>query len=390
MYKEKLSIFVLIFNMLLLSSANTMVMPFLPLYLKSELYCDKDSLSFYTALAYSVTFIVSFFISPVWGRFADRFGKKPMLIRVSFILALSYLFSYLSTNPLELCLSRALQGLASGMTPAFLGLVSEIDHKNKTATIMGFIQSANLSGTIIGPALGGALCQITSVRDCYFIIMCVSFVTLLLNIFLISENRCSVKLCEDSNQIRDLIKDRLIVTLSLCTLATSMSIMMVVPMLSDYVIRLSGFDNAIALSGLIFSLSGAAGVIASPIWGKISSYISLRNVIVLCLLLSSLCYLVQGFVTDIAIFALLQFLFGFFICAIAPSVHSIISVKIAPEHRTKAYSLIYSSSQAGNLSGPVMLCIFIGSDSYEYVFFSIALILFLSSALSVFLLKKIA
>ena len=123
---RQLTLIVLTFNMLLLSSSNTLVMPFLPLYLQDELNCPQSYLSIYIATAYSITFIISMFAAPIWGKFADLYGKKTMLVRVSVILSISYLCCYLSTNAIELCLSRALQGLASGMTPAFLGLVSEL------------------------------------------------------------------------------------------------------------------------------------------------------------------------------------------------------------------------------------------------------------------------
>ncbi|MGN0894216.1 MAG: MFS transporter [Succinivibrio sp.] len=388
MDKTKLSVYVLIFNMLLLSSANTMVMPFVPLYLKEELQCDGGSLALYTALAYSVTFIVSIFASPLWGKFADRFGKKPMLIRVSLILTLSYLLSFLATTPLQLCFSRALQGLASGMTPAFLGLLSVISPKNKTSTTMGFIQSANLTGTIIGPALGGALCQFSGVRECYFIIMCISFFTMVLNILIINEPKTASKTILSEHHIKELLKSRLIISLCICTLSTSMSIMMIVPMLSDYVLKLNGDANALALSGVIFSLSGAAGVIAAPFWGKVSNFINYHYVILIGLVMSAVCYLLQGFVSDLVIFAIIQFTFGFFICGIAPSVHSIISEEIAHEHQTKAYSLIYSSSQIGNLSGPVILTLILGLSSYEDVFFSIAAILLMAGCSFIFVHKK--
>ena len=50
------------------------------------------------------------------------------------------------------------------MTPAFLGLISELQSSNKTGKAMGIIQSANLTGTIIGPIIGGLISELTGVR----------------------------------------------------------------------------------------------------------------------------------------------------------------------------------------------------------------------------------
>ena len=149
MSKEKLVITLLCINVFLLSASSTLVLPFLPLYLQ-ELNTDNSALNFYTALAYSSTYAVSIVISPLWGHFADKYGKKLMLTFVFILLALSYLFAYLSTNAIQLCLSRAFQGLACGIIPAFLSLVSCIAKEQKAGIYMGYMQSGILLGTLLG------------------------------------------------------------------------------------------------------------------------------------------------------------------------------------------------------------------------------------------------
>lgn len=47
---------------------------------------------------------------------------------------------------------------------------------------MGIIQSANLAGTIIGPIIGGLISELTGVRECFFIVMIVTAITVALNI----------------------------------------------------------------------------------------------------------------------------------------------------------------------------------------------------------------
>ncbi|MBQ8023578.1 MAG: MFS transporter [Succinivibrio sp.] len=377
---RQLTLIVLTLNMLLLSSSNTLVMPFLPLYLQDELNCPDDYLSIYTATAYSITFIVSMFASPVWGKFADIYGKKTMLVRVSVILCISYLCCYLSTNAIELCLSRALQGLASGMTPAFLGLVSELQSSNKTGKAMGFIQSANLTGTIIGPVIGGVISEITGVRECFFIVMVVTAITSLLNIFVVKEPQVKKEETEDQtatadNSFTPLLKDPVIQSLSCCIFINAMSIMMVVPMLSTYVISLTEYKDPIVMSGLVFALSGIAGAIASPLWGSYGNKYSYLNILAVSSLGAAITYLVQTFVKDISIFALLQFSFGLCICAIAPAVHSITAKHVASKNKTKAYSLIYSSQQLGNLSGPIICAVITNVFAQQYVFLCIAAML---------------
>ena len=377
---RQLTLIVLTLNMLLLSSSNTLVMPFLPLYLQDELNCPQSYLSIYIATAYSITFIISMFAAPIWGKFADLYGKKTMLVRVSVILSISYLCCYLSTNAIELCLSRALQGLASGMTPAFLGLVSELQASNKTGKAMGFIQSANLAGTIIGPIIGGLISELTGVRECFFIVMIVTAITVALNIFVVKEP-CAIhqdntnQQLPDDNSFAPLIKDPVIQSLACCIFINAMSIMMVVPMLSTYVISLTDYKDPIVMSGLIFALSGIAGSIASPIWGSYGNKFSYLNILAVSTFGAAIAYLIQTFVREISIFALMQFVFGLCICAFAPPVHSITAKHVEKQNKTKAYSLIYSSQQLGNLSGPIVCAVITNVFAHNYVFLCISAML---------------
>lgn len=377
---RQLTLIVLTLNMLLLSSSNTLVMPFLPLYLQNELNCPQNYLSVCTATAYSITFIVSMFAAPLWGKFADLYGKKTMLVRVSVILSISYLCCYLSTNAIELCLSRALQGLASGMTPAFLGLVSELQRLGKTGRSMGFIQSANLTGTIIGPVIGGFISELTGVRECFFIVMIITAVTSLLNIFVVKEPEKQNTDSKNSSSIEDnsfnhLLKDPVIQSLSCCIFINAMSIMMVVPMLSNYVISLTDSQDPIVVSGFIFSISGIAGAVASPLWGSYGNKSSYLNILAISTLGAALSYFVQTFTSGISFFAMLQFTFGLCICAIAPAVHSITAKHVENQNKTKAYSLIYSSQQLGNLSGPVACAVITGVFAQNCVFLCISMML---------------
>lgn len=378
---RQLTIIVLTLNMLLLSSSNTLVMPFLPLYLQNELNCPQSYLSICTATAYSVTFIVSMFAAPVWGKFADLYGKKTMLIRVSVILSISYLCCYLSDNAIELCLSRAFQGLASGMTPAFLGLVSELQSSDRTGKSMGFIQSANLMGTIIGPVIGGLISELAGVRECFFIVMIVTAITAVLNVVAVKEPKVKDKEntssnFPDDNRFSHLLKDPVIQSLSCCIFINSMSIMMVVPMLSSYVISLTDYKDPIIMSGIIFSISGIAGAVASPIWGSYGNKYSYLNILAISTLGSSVAYLLQTFASQITVFAVLQFCFGLCICAIAPAVHSITAKHVKNKDKTKAYSLIYSSQQMGNLSGPITYAVITNVLTPKFVFLFISVMLF--------------
>lgn len=369
MQKGTFILFILTVDMLLLSSSNTLVMPFLPVYLKNELNCQESSLSLYTALCYSITFVISAIVSPIWGKAADNSGKKAMLIRVSFILSLSYLFSFLASTPLELCLSRAFQGFASGMSPALLAIASVSAKKMHTGLFMGAIQSSNLIGTITGPFLGGLIAQFYGVKECFLLVFSVSIIVLLLNVIFIKEPQGDEDGNESDEQIGfiELLKDPVMKSLTMCILINALVIMMIVPLMTDY---LSGMveGKEIAVSGMVFAISGLAGAIAAPIWGHLGQLYGFLKILITGALGCGVFYIAQGLVDSIAIFCIIQFFSGFFISSIAPTVHSITAKHIENKHCTKAYSLVYSSQQLGNLLGPVIGCLLVKNYLNNNVF----------------------
>src|SRR5436853_6467167 len=55
--------------------------PFLPLLIQQLGVTDRGELALWTGLAIGTSGIAMAFASPVWGVLADRFGRKPMLVR---------------------------------------------------------------------------------------------------------------------------------------------------------------------------------------------------------------------------------------------------------------------------------------------------------------------
>ena len=68
-----------------MSASYTMLMPFLPLYIRTDLNAQNEDVAFWSSITYAVTFAISAFVSPLWGKLADRMGKKHMMIRSYYI-----------------------------------------------------------------------------------------------------------------------------------------------------------------------------------------------------------------------------------------------------------------------------------------------------------------
>jgi MFS transporter, DHA1 family, tetracycline resistance protein len=90
------------------------------------------------------------------GWAADRFGTKPVMLASMGVTALLFL-AYLLPLPIPaFILVRFIQGGAQGAYfPAANGLLAEITAPQERGRVFGFMQSTNMAGMLIGPAIGG-------------------------------------------------------------------------------------------------------------------------------------------------------------------------------------------------------------------------------------------
>ena len=174
-------------NVVLMSASYTMLIPFLPIYLKNDLGASPESLNIWTGAIFAISFAVCAVMAPIWGKMADSKGKKLMLIRSSSLIALTYFLGALVQTPFQLFLVRILQGFAAGLWPASLALTSAYTPANKVGISMGVMQSANICGGILGPLFGGVLAESFGIRTSFFISAGALCAITLVTIFFIKE-----------------------------------------------------------------------------------------------------------------------------------------------------------------------------------------------------------
>jgi len=92
------------------------------------------------------------------GWAADRFGTRPVLIAALGLEAVLFL-AYLPHLPLYAFIAiRFLHGAAAGaFWPAANGLIAEVAAPKELGRAFGLMQSTNMAGMIIGPAIGGLI-----------------------------------------------------------------------------------------------------------------------------------------------------------------------------------------------------------------------------------------
>ena len=366
---------------LMMSSSYTMLIPFLPIYMQNELGATADNVSLWSGVTYAITFAISAFVSPIWGKLSDKMGKKPMIIRASFLLAITYFLGGIVRTPFELFLVRAFQGIASGLWPACLVMMSACVPKNKIGISMGLMQSANICGGIIGPLLGGILATAFGMRNSFYVgAVALSLITVTTVLFIKEPPAAPEKEINKAQNTSYLtfIKDKNILILLLCVCMTNMVILQIQPIVSLYVQQLShNSDKAVLLTGFIMSLGGIAGALASPLWGKTGQKVGFYKTITLAFISAGLLMSLQGVPNSLVLFGLMQFLCGLGFSGIFPSANSILVLLTPPSSRGMGFGSLFSAQMIGGALGPVIGGVIVSFMSFNTVYIISGSILFI-------------
>ena len=345
-------------NVLFMSASYTMIIPFLPMYLTNELGVDDTSVSLWAGLSFSVTFFVSAVMAPIWGRIADRKGKRLMAMRASLLIAVSYLLGGIVTSPEQLIIVRVFQGFASGLWPMDLAIMTLYAPQERLGFSLGIMQGTLTAGGVVGPLLGGVLAELFGMRTSFYIGGLALFINFLAFTFIIKEPpmpKSTVPLTAEEKNPMHLWHIPILRTMMIVSTLAQMVLYILMPVITTYIKALAGsMDNIVFVAGAVFSLSGIAGAIAAPLWGIYGTRRTYFNSMFLAMLFGGIMFTLQGIPDTLMPFAVMQFGVGLFIAGIQPSLNAIIAQHTPPQLKGSVFGLLFSAQQIGGAAGPLL------------------------------------
>jgi len=127
--------------------------PLMPYYI-----IHFNASGFALGLMMSLYLFMQFLFAPMWGRLADRIGRKPVLLIGIGGYFLAFLLQGLSQNLMEFTAARTLAGILSAATlPAAMAYIADITPLEERSKGVGLMGAAMGLGMIFGPMLGGLL-----------------------------------------------------------------------------------------------------------------------------------------------------------------------------------------------------------------------------------------
>jgi len=174
-------------NVLAAAAANgigfagfTLVMPFLPFYIRELGVTDVADIALWTGLTLGATPAVTAVSAPLWGRVGDRYGSKVLVIRSLGAFVVTKAAMGLVTAPWQLFALRALLGVFAGYGALTVSMAAESVPRDRMASAIGTVQVAQRLGPAIGPVVGGILAPLVGLRNTFFIAAAFYLVSVLL------------------------------------------------------------------------------------------------------------------------------------------------------------------------------------------------------------------
>jgi MFS family permease len=150
-------------------SGFTLVMPFLPLYFAQLGMRDPADIALWSGLSLGVTPGMTALLAPLWGRVADRYGNKFLVLRSLACFVITMVLFGLVTRPWHIFGLRVLQGFFAGYGALAVAMAAQAAPRDRMASAIGTVQTAQRLGPALGPAIGGVLAVAIGIRASFFV-----------------------------------------------------------------------------------------------------------------------------------------------------------------------------------------------------------------------------
>lgn len=367
----------------IVSAGMSQMAPILPLYIAELGVADSGDVARWAGIVFGCNFISLAIFSPIWGKLADRYGRKPMILRASGWLGLIMIGMSFAQSVWHLVVLRLLQGCLSGFQAAVIPLIAQETPREHSGWAMGMFFTAQVTGGLLGPLIGGMISELIGIRHSFLLMGSLCLLGFLA-LTQVRETRRTAA-AEAPAGLRDVFSAlphrRAVIGLFLTTLVLHFSLTCIQPILTVYVSELAPDTEHLAvISGAVFSSAGFASMLTASRLGHISDHIGAQNVLPACLLLAGLVSIPQGLVTAPWQLALLRFLHGIAIAGLMPSVNSLIRQLTPPACLGQIYGFNQSAQFIGMFSGAFLGGHLAAVFGIRQMFFAVALLLLIDAA----------
>jgi len=350
---------------------------------------------FQTSLLFLIYSVAQFFATPIIGKLADRFGRKPLLVISLAGTVVASFMAGTATTATVFFLARFLDGITGGNNSVAQAVISDVTNRENRAKGFGIFAAAFGSGLILGPAIS-LLTQHISLGAAFLASGVIALVALLITIFFLPETIKSK--ADRAHNIFDLGLGNLIKGLAIPRVGVLLIINFFIGTtftiftyaFQPYYINVLG-QNSQSLT-LVFILFGVLGLLMQT-WGVqiLTRKFDLTYILFLGLFIRSLSFILMPLSPTVLYFVGVSILFSIFNSLVQPMINTLISLNAKPEEQGTAMGINSSYLSISNAFGPVIAGMLIhksNPNSYGHPLYLAGVLTFLVLLLAVFTRRR--
>jgi len=337
----------------------SMLLPFLPLYVQQLGVTSQAAVVQWSGVAFGATFLGTALTAPIWGRLADRYGRKPMLVRAAVGMAIVMSLIGMAHSVVELVVLRFLAGLIGGYASASIVMIGTQAPRERAGWALGILSTGALAGSLAGPLVGGLLPSLISIRSTFFAGGAIIAVAAVLTILFVREDfhpGADAKKQASSGPATPKTTNRAVtLTLLLTAMMVLLANMSIEPIITVYISQLNVPASGLArTAGIVMACSAFGSMLTAARLGALADRIGGWKVIIGCLVATGVVMVPQAFVTHWWQLAALRGLMGMTLAGLLPSIAKLVRHSTVDQESGKMLGYLQSSQFAGQVIGPLI------------------------------------
>ena len=360
-----------------------LVYPFLPLYVQTLTDAQFISPELLAGIVIAAPPLVATISTPFWGRLADQFGRKKMVMRAMFGASIILALMGFAQTAVALIALRALQGLTSGIIAANMALVAGECPRERIGFALGTLQVGLFSGVAVGPFVGGLLAERFGFQVPFLFTSAMLALAGLLVTFGVRESytppagsRLDLNPLKMIRAWKGILRARGVKTVYSLRFLNGFAQRSIMPIAPLFVLALMPSvlaAGASSYAGLVLTVSSIATTAGSLILGWLSDKWGYRNMLVAAALMAVVFYLPQAFVSSVGQLLLFQALAGFFAGGVLSAPAAMLAKFTDLGDEGSVYGLDASVSSFANGMAPLSASIIAAVFGLRAVFAVVAL-----------------
>ena len=386
--EQKMVLIILLSNLFIVFLGVGLIIPIMPSFI-NIMHLSGKTMGYLVA----VFALSQLLMSPLAGRWVDRYGRKKIIVTGLFLFGVSELIFGVGTNVSVFYISRILGGISAAfIMPGVTAYVADITSIQERPKAMGYLSAAISLGFIIGPGVGGFIAEY-GIRLPFFSAAAIAIFACILSIFILKEPLTKEQLAEISaktkqaNFIGDLKRSfhplYFIAFIIVFVLAFGLSAYETVfSLFSDHKFGFTPRDIAI-----IITISSIFGIIVQIfMFGRMIDLLGEKKMIQLCLIISAILAVVSTIISNFfVVLAVTCFIFLAF-DLLRPALTTFLS-RAAGKEQGFVAGMNSTYTSLGNIVGPAVGGILFDVNiHYPYLF--AAVIIFIGFCITVMWKEK--